>query len=36
MKPIEVETTGLPDKVRVGYKDIKIKYVRPRFLKNGR
>jgi len=33
MKPIEVETTGLPDKVRVGYKDIKIKYVRPDFKK---
>ena len=33
VKTIPVETTGLPDKVRVGYKDIKIKYVRPDFKK---
>ena len=33
IKPITVETTGLPDNVRVGYKDIKIKYIRPDFKK---
>ena len=33
IKPITVETTGLPDNVRVGYKDIKIKYVRPEYKK---
>ena len=33
MKPIPVEATGLPNKVRVGYKDIKIKYVRPDYKK---
>jgi len=31
--PIAVEAKGLPDKVRVGYKDIKIKYVRPDYKK---
>ena len=31
--PIEVEVKGLPDNVRVGYKDIKIKYVRPEYKK---
>ncbi len=30
-KLIPVETKGLPDHVKVGYKDIKIKYVRPDF-----
>jgi hypothetical protein len=33
IKPIEVEVKGLPDNVRVGYKDIKIKYVRPEYKK---
>ena len=33
IKPITVETTGLPNNVRVGYKDIKIKYIRPDFKK---
>ena len=33
IKPITVETTGLPNNVRVGYKDIKIKYVRPEYKK---
>src|SRR6056300_824108 len=33
VKPIEVEVKGLPDNVRVGYKDIKIKYVRPEYKK---
>ena len=33
VKPIPVEATGLPNKVRVGYKDIKIKYVRPDYKK---
>ena len=33
MKPIPVEATGLPNKVKVGYKDIKIKYVRPDYKK---
>jgi len=33
IKTITVETTGLPDNVRVGYKDIKIKYIRPDFKK---
>src|SRR5210317_936313 len=33
IKPIEVELKGLPDNVRVGYKDIKIKYVRPEYKK---
>jgi hypothetical protein len=33
IKPIEVETTGLPDNVRIGYKDVKIKYIRPDFKK---
>ena len=33
MKPIPVEATGLPNKVKVGYKDIKIKYVRPDYQK---
>ena len=33
MKSIPVEATGLPDKVRVGYKDIKIKYIRPDYKK---
>ena len=33
IKSIPVEATGLPDKVRVGYKDIKIKYVRPDYKK---
>ena len=32
-KLIPVETKGLPDHVKVGYKDIKIKYVRPDFKK---
>jgi len=32
-KLIPVETTGLPDHVKVGYKDIKIKYVRPDYKK---
>ena len=32
-KPIPVETNGLPDTVRIGYKDIKIKYVRPDYKK---
>ena len=33
IKPIAVETGGLPDNVRIGYKDVKIKYVRPDFKK---
>tara|TARA_R100001460_G_C3417822_1_gene160496 strand:- start:42 stop:458 length:417 start_codon:yes stop_codon:yes gene_type:complete len=33
VKPIPVEATGLPNTVRVGYKDIKIKYVRPDYKK---
>jgi len=33
VKPIPVEVAGLPNKVRVGYKDIKIKYVRPDYKK---
>ena len=33
IKPIDVEVKGLPDNVRVGYKDIKIKYVRPEYKK---
>ena len=33
VKPIPVEIAGLPNKVRVGYKDIKIKYVRPDYKK---
>ena len=33
MKSIPVEATGLPNKVKVGYKDIKIKYVRPDYKK---
>ncbi len=33
IKPIPVEATGLPNKVKVGYKDIKIKYVRPDYKK---
>jgi len=33
IKPIQVETTGLPDNVRIGYKDVKIKYIRPDFKK---
>ena len=32
-KLIPVETKGLPDHVKVGYKDIKIKYVRPEYKK---
>lgn len=32
-KLIPVETKGLPDHVKVGYKDIKIKYVRPDYKK---
>ena len=32
-KLIPVETKGLPDHVKVGYKDIKIKYARPDFKK---
>ena len=32
-KLIPVETKGLPDNVKVGYKDIKIKYVRPDYKK---
>mgnify|MGYP000176849400 FL=1 len=31
--PIVVDAKGLPDKVRIGYKDVKIKYVRPDFKK---
>ena len=31
--PIVVDVKGLPDKVRIGYKDIKIKYVRPDYKK---
>ena len=30
LKPIPVEAVGLPNNVRVGYKDVKIRYVRPR------
>ncbi len=33
IKSIPVEAKGLPDHVRVGYKDIKIKYVRPNYKK---
>jgi len=33
VKPIPVEAIGLPNTVRVGYKDIKIKYVRPDYKK---
>jgi len=33
VKPIPEEIAGLPNKVRVGYKDIKIKYVRPDYKK---
>jgi len=32
-KPIPVETHDLPNNVRVGYKDIKIRYVRPNYKK---
>jgi len=32
-KLIPVETKGLPDHVKVGYKDIKIRYVRPDYKK---
>jgi hypothetical protein len=30
---IPVEAKGLPDMVRIGYKDVKIKYVRPDYKK---
>jgi len=33
IEPIVVEATGLPDNVRIGYKDVKIKYVRPDYKK---
>ena len=32
-KPIPIETHDLPNNVRVGYKDIKIRYVRPNYKK---
>ena len=32
-KSIPVEASELPNKVRIGYKDVKIKYVRPNFKK---
>ena len=28
LKPIPVEALGLPNNVRIGYKDVKIRYVR--------
>jgi|TARA_R110000822_G_scaffold12679_2_gene45637 hypothetical protein len=33
LKAIQVETVGLPNNVRIGYKDVKIKYVRPDYKK---
>ena len=33
IKSIPVEAKGLPNQVKVGYKDIKIKYVRPDYKK---
>jgi len=33
LKPITVEVVGLPNNVRIGYKDVKIKYVRPDYKK---
>ena len=33
LKPIPVEAIGLPNSVRIGYKDVKIKYVRPDYKK---
>ena len=33
LKPIPVEALGLPNNVRIGYKDVKIKYVRPDYKK---
>ena len=30
-KPIPVETYDLPNNVRIGYKDVKIRYVRPNY-----
>ena len=32
-KPLPVETHGLPNNVRIGYKDVKIRYVRPDYKK---
>ena len=32
-KPIPVETYDLPNNVRIGYKDVKIRYVRPNYKK---
>ena len=32
-KSISVEVKGLPNTVRIGYKDVRIKYVRPDFKK---
>ena len=31
---IPIEVKGLPDKVKIGYRDIKIKYVRPDWKKD--
>tara|TARA_R100001369_G_scaffold91449_1_gene132787 strand:- start:771 stop:1181 length:411 start_codon:yes stop_codon:yes gene_type:complete len=33
LEPIAIEAHGLPDTVRIGYKDVRIKYVRPDFKK---
>ena len=33
LKPIPVEAVGLSNNVRIGYKDVKIKYVRPDYKK---
>ena len=33
LKPIPVEAVWLPNNVRIGYKDVKIKYVRPDYKK---
>ena len=33
LKPIPVEAVGLPNNVRIGYKDVKIRYVRPDYKK---
>ena len=33
LKPIPGEAVGLPNNVRIGYKDVKIKYVRPDYKK---
>ena len=33
MKPIPVEAVGLSNSVRIGYKDVRIKYVRPDYKK---